>query len=337
MYESFYGLRENPFNVTPDPQYIYLGENHREALAQLLYGVREKKGFIVITGEVGTGKTTLIHYLLSKMNGNSHTKTAFLFNPKLTVQDFIQYILQDLGAKVDGGTKGEHLHLLHRILLDAYREDERIVVIIDEAQGLNPELLEEIRLLSNLETAKSKLIQIVLVGQPELNETLSRPEFRQLKQRINMRFHLPALSEKETREYVEKRLKTAGAGKPVFTEAAAREIYARSRGVPRLINILCDNALLNGYAVDQKVVDERCVREAARDLKLFRKMPAWWVWALLGVAAVAAGVGLYLYFSRGSSVFPVYRQMMRWFMRFSDVMREGFREVSRLFGDYFAI
>jgi general secretion pathway protein A len=137
MYEHFYGLKENPFNVTPNPEYIFLGENHREALAQLLYGVREKKGFIVITGEVGAGKTTLIHYLLEKIDGNGHTKTAFLFNPKLTVNDFIQYILEDLGVRAQGQTKGEHLHNLHRYLLNAYRKDERVVLIVDEAHGLS--------------------------------------------------------------------------------------------------------------------------------------------------------------------------------------------------------
>src|SRR4030043_327890 len=218
MYEQFYGLRENPFSVTPNPEYIYLGEHHREALAQLLYGVREKKGFIVITGEVGTGKTTLIHYLLDKLGGDNHTKTAFLFNPKLTVNDFIQYILKDLGVRIQGQTKGEYLHNLHRYLLNAYQRDERVILIVDEAHGLNPELLEEIRLLSNFETSKSKLLQIVLVGQPELDRTLAQPEFRQLKQRINLRYYLPPLSEKETREYIEKRLRIAGAKESPFTD-----------------------------------------------------------------------------------------------------------------------
>src|SRR4030066_1421406 len=251
MYEQFYGLRESPFNVTPNPEYLFLSENHKEALAQLLYGVREKQGFIVITGEVGTGKTTLIHYLLDKMDGNSHTKTAFLFNPKLTVNDFIQYILRDLGVRVQGQTKGEYLHHLHRYLLNVYRKDERVVLIVDEALGLNPELLEEIRLLSNLETSRSKLLQIVLVGQPELDRTLAQPEFRQLRQRINLRYYLPPLSEKETKDYIEKRLRIAGAKGPIFTEKAIKEVYRRSGGIPRLINILCDNALLNGYALDQ--------------------------------------------------------------------------------------
>jgi len=283
MYESFYGLKENPFNVTPNPEYIFLGENHREALAHLLYGVREKKGFIVITGEVGTGKTTLIHYLLDKLNGNHHTKTAFLFNPKLTVNDFIQYILRDLGVRIQGQTKGEYLHNLHRYLLNAYRKDERVVLIVDEAHGLNPALLEEIRLLSNLETSKSKLLQIVLVGQPELDRTLAQAEFRQLRQRINLRYHLPPLSEKESKEYVEKRLRTAGAKNSLFTASALKEIYSTSKGIPRLINILCDNALLNGFALGKRTVDVKSVREVANDLKLKRKPGKIWVCLLVGL------------------------------------------------------
>ena len=292
MYEQFYGLKENPFNVTPNPDYLFLGENHKEALAQLLYGVREKKGFIVITGEVGTGKTTLVHYLLDKLDGNNHTKTAFLFNPKLTVNDFIQYILKDLGVRVQGQTKGEYLHNLHRYLLNAYRKDERVVLIVDEAHGLNPELLEEIRLLSNLETSKSKLLQIVLVGQPELDRTLAQPEFRQLKQRINLRCYLPPLSEKEAKEYVEKRLRTAGAKEPLFTGKALREIYSISRGTPRLINILCDNALLNGYALDKTIVDAKSVREVAKDLKLKRRPRK--IWGRLLVLLFIAGMALTL-------------------------------------------
>jgi len=297
MYEQFYGLKENPFNVTPNPEYIYLGQNHREALAQLLYGVRERKGFIVITGEVGTGKTTLIHYLLEKMNG-SRTRTAFLFNPKLSVDDFIQYILKDLGVRVQGRTKGECLHNLHGYLLQAYQRDERVVLIVDEAQGLKPELLEEIRLLSNLETSRSKLIQIVLLGQPELDRTLSQPGFRQLRQRINLRYRLSPLSEKETREYIGKRLKIAGAKEPLFTEKAIKEIYLKSGGIPRLINILCDNALLNGYALDQRRVDKGSVREAAKDLKL-RKRPYGVLTLLVVGISITVGVLLFVYLQWG--------------------------------------
>lgn len=304
MYEEFYGLKENPFNVTPNPEYIYLGENHREALAQLLYGVKERKGFMVITGEVGTGKTTLIHYLLDKMNG-SNTRTAFLFNPKLTVSDFIQYILKDLGVGVQGKTKGEYLHHLHRYLLQAYQRDERVILIVDEAQGLRPELLEEIRLLSNLETSRSKLIQIVLLGQPELDRTLSQPGFRQLKQRINLRYRLSPLSEKETREYIGKRLKAAGAKGPVFTEKAIKEIYLKSEGIPRLINILCDNALLNGYALDQRIVDKESVKDAAKDLNLRKRFSGVLILLVMGIS-ITVGVLVFVYLQKGwASVAPL--------------------------------
>ena len=310
MYESFYKLRENPFNVSPDPKYLYLGENHREALAQLLYGVREKKGFIVITGEVGTGKTTLVHSLLGKLNGSSHTKTAFIFNPKLSAHDFIQYILKDIGLEVNGGTKGDHLHALQRYLLDAYQKGEGVVIIIDEAQGLDPELLEEIRLLSNFETSKSKLVQIVLIGQPELNKTLSRFEFRQLRQRINMRFHLPPLSEKETREYIERRLTVAGAVGSPFSKKAVKEVYRISKGIPRLINILCDNALLNGYALDQRVIDQKVVKEAADDLALLKKSSRVWFWILLFIFVLGAGAAL-IYSNGSGHLFPFFEKFLK--------------------------
>jgi general secretion pathway protein A len=297
MYESFYGLKENPFEVTPNPEYIYFGGSHREALAQLLYGVKAKKGFIVITGEVGTGKTTLIHYLLDKIGGNGHTKTAFLYNPKLTVNDFIQYILQDLGISAREQTKAEYLYNLYHYLLSAYQRDERVILIVDEAHGLNPDLLEEIRLLSNLETSKSKLIQIVLVGQPELDRTLAHPGFRQLSQRINMRYHLSPLSQKETEGYIAKRLRVAGAQEPIFTKKAIEEIYLQSGGKPRLINILCDNALLNGYALDQKVVDVKSVREVAKDLKLGKKSRRIWSWFILSIS-LAVGILLIIYLQK---------------------------------------
>jgi general secretion pathway protein A len=280
MYTAFYGLKENPFDMTPDPHFIYLGENHREALAHLIYGVSQKKGFIAITGEVGTGKTTLIHYLLGRLNGSDHTKTAYLFNPKMTVTDFFEYILKDLGVNVQGGTKGNYLHALHQTLLNAYQSGGKVVLIVDEAQGLSPALLEEIRLLSNFETSKSKLLQIVLVGQPELDKTLKKSGFRQIRQRINMRYHLNPLSQQETKKYIEKRLQIAGAQGPLFTKRAIREIYRISRGIPRLINVLCDNSLLNGYASDRGVIDNKLVKEAAKSLKLSGKFRNLWLWAL---------------------------------------------------------
>jgi general secretion pathway protein A len=313
MYEEFYGLKENPFDVTPNPEYIYLGGSHREALAQLLYGVKAKKGFIVITGEVGTGKTTLLHYLLDNLDGNRHTRTAFLYNPRLTVNDFIQYILKDLGVGVQEQTKAEYLYNLHHYLLNAYQKDESVVLIVDEAHGLNPDLLEEIRLLSNLETSRSKLIQIVLVGQPELDKTLSQPEFRQLNQRINMRYHLSPLSRKETEEYIEKRLRVAGAQEPLFTKKAIQEIYLKSGGKPRLINILCDNALLNGYALNERVVGVKSVREVAKDLKLGKKSRRIWVWFTLSIS-MAVGILLLIYFQKSGYLgylLSFYKEMLR--------------------------
>jgi general secretion pathway protein A len=321
MYESFYGLKENPFRVTPDPRFLYLGENHKEALAQLLYGVKESKGFIVITGEVGAGKTTLLYSLLERVSNNGHMKTAFLFNPKLEVNDFILYILRDLGLKVRRGTKGDYLQALHGYLLDAYKQDKKVVLIVDEAQGLKSELLEEIRLLSNLETSKSKLLQIVLVGQPELNKTLLDPDFRQLKQRINLRYHLSPLSEKETKEYIEKRLRIAGSNGAIFTPKAIREIYRRAKGIPRVINILCDNTLLTAYALDQKVVDVKPVREAAKDLKLGRGISTAWAWIRLPILIGAAVLFIGLWQAHG------------FFAEVYNVIHKGLQTAREVFGD----
>jgi general secretion pathway protein A len=287
MYPSFFGLKENPFSMTPDPHFIYLGKNHQEALSRLVYGIWQKKGFIAMTGEVGTGKTTLIHYLLSKLSGVEHTKTAFLFNPKLPVNDFFAYILKDLGVNGHGNTKGDYVHALYQELLQAYQKGQRVVLFVDEAQGLSPELLEEIRLLSNLETGKSKLLQIVLIGQPELNKTLLKPEFRQLRQRINLRYHLQPLSEKETKEYIQKSLRIAGANRSVFTKQAIKEIYRYSGGMPRMINILCDNSLLGGYSSNRRIIDKKLVKEATKELQLTKGLLETRGWILLAILVVA--------------------------------------------------
>ncbi len=290
MYEAFYGLKENPFRVTPDPQFIYFGEKHREALAHILYGIRERKGFIVVTGEVGTGKTTLIHYLIERFNSNHQTRTAFLFNPKLSASDFIVHILKDLGVDSPPPAKGEALYRLHQNLISAYKNEERVVLFVDEAQGLNPELLEEIRLLSNLEASKSKLLQIILIGQPEFDQTLNKSSFRQLRQRVNLRYQLQPLSEKETFEYIQKRLMIAGARESIFSERAIKEIFRYSQGIPRLINILGDNSLLDGYSSGRKIVDKDLVREAAKALELKAKRQ-YALWGrLLTIGAVVAGL-----------------------------------------------
>jgi len=239
-----------------------------------------------MTGEVGTGKTTLIHYLLNKLSGVEHTKTAFLFNPKLPVNDFFAYILKDLGVNGHGSTKGDYVHALYQELLQAYQKGQRVVLFVDEAQGLSPELLEEIRLLSNLETGKSKLLQIVLIGQPELNKTLLKPEFRQLRQRINLRYHLQPLSEKETKEYIQKSLRIAGAKRSVFTKQAIKEIYRYSGGMPRMINILCDNSLLGGYSSNRRIIDKKLVKEAAKELQLTKGFLETRGWILLAIFVI---------------------------------------------------
>jgi general secretion pathway protein A len=331
MYETYYGLKENPFKVTPDPKFAYMGEKHREALAQLLYGVKEKKGFIVLTGEVGTGKTTMIHYLLGRFNGNGDTKTAFLFNPKLTVDDFLDYVLDDLGIKPQSGTKAAQLQALHKFLLGSYEKGQKVVLIVDEAQGLKPELLEEIRLLSNLETAKSKLLQIILVGQPELNDTLARSAFRQLRQRINLRYHLGPLSKKEMIEYIEKRVRTAGGNRRLFSDKAIQEIYGRSRGVPRLINILCDNSLLNAYTLDEKQVDERSVREAARDLKLPGKLSRTWIWIVLGLVIGATAL-VFVKTQQIDFVELLYKGLTENLQRLRDIGSSAFQDILELLG-----
>jgi general secretion pathway protein A len=205
-----------------------------------------------------------------------------------------------------------------------------VVLIVDEAHGLNPELLEEIRLLSNLETSKSKLLQIILVGQPELDRTLSQPKFRQLRQRINLRYHIPPLSERETREYIKKRLRIAGAKEPIFTEKAIEEIYLKSGGIPRLINILCDNALLNGYALDQKRVDEKSVKEVAKDLNLQSRFGRTWIWFFLGIF-VAVGILLFVYFEKIDPLLPLYREVLRGFQYLKGILINEFQHFPNFF------
>ncbi len=265
MYHKFYGFNEKPFEITPDPKFLFLSENHKEALAHLTYAVREKKGFTVITGEVGTGKTTLIQTLLSRLDGG--TRTAYLFNPKLGSADFLQYICEDLGLKGQNKSKGQNLACLHNFLMDCYSKNENVVLIIDEAQNLDPNLLEEVRLLTNLETPKSKLLQVILMGQPELNEILNQSQFRQLKQRVSLRYHLHPLDKEEMKEYIKKRLKIAGAlYVSIFTPKALEEIYKYSKGIPRLVNIVCDNALLIGYGNGQKIIGDSIIREVTQSL-----------------------------------------------------------------------
>ncbi|MEI7635700.1 MAG: AAA family ATPase [Syntrophus sp. (in: bacteria)] len=271
MYRKFYGFKERPFEITPDPKFVYLSEIHQEGLARLQYAVREGKGFSVITGEAGTGKTTLVHMLLSKLDVN--VRTSFIFNPILDRGDFLNYVCDDLGITSDGmKSRGQSLTALHNFLLDCFARDEKVFLIIDEAQCLEPELLQEVRLLTNLETSKNKLLHVILLGQPELNEILAEPRFRPLKQRITVRYHLRPLRLKETKEYIQYRLKRAGSRNiAIFDDAAVREIYRYSKGIPRLINIVCDNALLTGFSLGETRIGKNIIRDIVMDLEGTKK------------------------------------------------------------------
>jgi general secretion pathway protein A len=267
MYEKFYGFKEKPFNITPDPRFVYFSETHKEALAHLRYAIREGKGFSVITGEVGTGKTTLVHTLLNKLDGN--VRTAYIFNPVMAPEDFLNYICEDLGLKSDGvKSRGQNLAALHNFLLNCYAQNERVFLIIDEAQSLDTKLLEEVRLLTNLETSTNKLLHVILLGQPELNKALSDERFRALKQRVTTRYNLSTLNLADTKEYILHRLKKAGARKlSIFDESAIKEIYKYSKGIPRVINIVCDNALITGFSQERIRIGKPIIEEVIKDLE----------------------------------------------------------------------
>jgi general secretion pathway protein A len=269
LYETHFGLCQAPFNITPDPTFLYPSDSHREGLAQLSYGIRARKGFVVLTGEVGTGKTTLIHALLGELNGS--TQTALIFSTIDTPIDLLRSVCEEFGL-VDPRRARQEIHdylvLLNEFLLESYQKGENCVLIIDEAQNLSAEVLESVRLLSNFETSKDKLLQILLVGQPELAARLNSPELRQLKQRVMLRHHLRALSLQDCREYVSNRLKIAGGDRAIFTVSALESIYCYSGGIPRLINVLCDNALLTAYALRKQEIDGAIIREVAEDLSI---------------------------------------------------------------------
>jgi general secretion pathway protein A len=267
MYCAYYGLARPPFEMTPDPAFLYLGETHREGLATLVYGVQSGKGFVLLTGEVGTGKTTLLHALLGQLEAD--TASAFVFNPRLEPLDFFRVLLDEYGIEAECRTKAEYLLTLNEFLIERLGQNLKTVLIIDEAQTLSPEMLEEVRLLSNLETPTSKLLQILLVGQPELVQLLARPELRQLRQRIVLRHHLRPFDERETDAYIDERLALAGyTGKGIFERGARREIHALTGGVPRLVNVVCDGSLLLGYSRQLPSLGAAAVREVAADLGL---------------------------------------------------------------------
>jgi general secretion pathway protein A len=290
MYLRFFGLNEKPFAITPDPRYLYLSERHAEALAHLLYGVNEAGGFIQLTGEVGTGKTTVVRTLLSRVP--HHADVAVILNPRVTPVEFLLTICEELGlgiADADRDSVKQMVDALNRRLLSAHAEGRRIIVIVDEAQNLSAEVLEQVRLLTNLETPTQKLLQIILIGQPELRELLDRTELRQLAQRITGRYHLEPLSREETLGYVRHRLRVAGAAEDIFTPSALAEVHRLAAGVPRVINVTCDRALLGAYTQETRKVTSSLVRLAAGEVYGRRFMPPWlgWLGGALGLVGVA--------------------------------------------------
>src|SRR5688572_19795576 len=279
MYSSFFGLNEKPFSITPDPRYLFLSERHAEALAHLVYGINEAGGFIQLTGEVGTGKTTVVRSLLAQ--APKHAEIALILNPRMTPAEFLLAICEELGLHVEPRSEGslkDLVDLLSVHLLRAHAEGKRIVLVVDEAQNLAPDVLEQVRLLTNLETETQKLLQIILIGQPELRELLARTELRQLAQRITGRYHLDPLSGDETAAYVRHRLRVAGATREVFSDWALREVRRLSGGVPRLINIICDRALLGAFTEDRHAVGASVVRRAAGEVFGKTIQPRWLPW-----------------------------------------------------------
>lgn len=265
MYLDFFRLKEPPFNITPDPRYLFFSRQHREAYNHVMYGIRERKGFIQLTGEVGSGKTTLCRAVLSELGG--HVQTALILNPCLTEAQLMRAILHDFGLPSAGKDMLKLIETLNQFLLQRLEAGTNVALLIDEAQNLSQKLMEQIRLLSNLETARHKLIQIVLVGQPELEDKLADTALRQLRQRITVRYRLRPLQEEEVGNYVTHRLEMAGAGGRItFEPKALRSIFRHSGGIPRLINAICDNALLAGYVAGTWRIDDACTQRALAQL-----------------------------------------------------------------------
>ena len=268
MYKSFFGLRENPFNVNPDPRYLFLSKQVEEALAGMIYGIQARKGFITLTGEVGTGKTTLLNRLLDWLH-ERHAKTALIFNSRMNSSHLFDFMLSEFDIACELREKSQQLMRLNQWLLERYLRGETAVLIVDEAQSLSYPVLEEIRLLTNLETSTEKLLQIVLAGQPELDEKLKSPELRQLRQRITLRCTTSPLTREQTHEYIAERLRIAGAnGRPIFGREAIETVHLYARGIPRVVNLLCDHALVNAYVEEQNPVTPEIVEGVAHEFEL---------------------------------------------------------------------
>ncbi len=266
MYENFYGFKERPFNVTSDPSFFYLSRKHKEAFSHLVYGILDRKGILEITGEIGTGKTTLCRALLNHLD--RRTKTAFILNPDLSQLQLLQAIIADFGLNLKTRNKFSLISALNDFLLQQAAAGDNVVLLIDEAQNLSLKQLEQVRLLSNLETEKYKLLQIVLVGQPELLEKLKQSSLRQLNQRIAVRYHILPLEHDEVGEYIKHRLHVAGANSKIeFSEESIEEIYRYSGGTPRLINILCDRALLAGFVLEASIISGQIIKKCIEELQ----------------------------------------------------------------------
>ncbi len=271
MYESFYGFREKPFNTTPDSRFFFPSHKHAEALNSLIYAINERKGFVVITGEIGAGKTTICRTLISKMDEN--TKIALITNTHLSCKELISIILEDLEVDYRDGTKAKLLSQLNQYLISELAQNCNVVLIIDEAQNLSPKVLEEVRMLSNLETETEKLIQIILMGQPQLKSKLEMPNLLQFKQRVAVHYHLYPLDKEETRGYIRHRLALASnnSDDSTFTDDALDAIYKYSGGVPRVVNLLCDSALLSGFVYEAKSIDAKIIEEVVSDKRFDKK------------------------------------------------------------------
>jgi general secretion pathway protein A len=267
MYKSFFGLKENPFNVNPDPRYLYLTKQIEEALTGLMYGIQTRKGFITLTGEVGTGKTTLVNRLLDWLR-QRRTRTAFLFNSRMNTSHLFDFILAEFDIPCESRTKSQQLMKLNQWLLERYRAGETAVLIVDEAQNLTYPVLEEIRLLTNLETSTEKLLQIVLSGQPELEDKLKLPQLRQLKQRITLRCKTAPLTKEQTHAYIMERLRIAGSVEQIFSPEAMDAVHLYSMGIPRIVNLLCEHSLINTYVEQERVVTPKVVEDIAREFQL---------------------------------------------------------------------
>lgn len=266
MYLDYYGLSEAPFDITPNPRFLYYSAKHREAINHLLYGIRERKGFVQLTGEVGAGKTTLCRAMLEQLDG--HFATALILNPVMSPDELMKAVAVEFGLPVNGLDRLDTLAVINQFLLQQVERGKESVLIIDEAQDLTDELLEQVRLLSNLETDNRKLLQIVLLGQPELRDRLNNPRLRQLRQRITVRYHLLPLRRAEMNQYIQHRLEISGAkGAPYFTQPALWRVYGYSKGIPRLVNAVCDKALLAGFVQQQERIDFSMIGRALRELE----------------------------------------------------------------------